>query len=296
MSVIELDHLTKSYGAHRGVEDLSFTVEEGEIFGCIGPIGAGKSTVIRTLLDLIRPTAGSARLFGQDTRTAGKKLRADVGYVPSEVVYYEDMRVGQLLRYSAAFYPHRGGKQRIQPLSDYMELDLRRRLRDLSFADRKKVGIVQSLLHSPRLLLLDEPAAGLDPLMQQKLFDLIESENKRGVTVFFSSRVLSEVQRLCRRVAILQEGRLTELTAVSALRERSCCRVKLHARGLTRDRLALPGVTGLTVSESGADFLWQGLPATLLELLRPLPLVNLWISESTLDEVCFYTSKGGEDK
>ncbi len=199
MSIIEVSKLTKYYGKSRGIVDVSFKVEEGEIFGFIGPNGAGKSTTIRLLLSLIHPTSGSATVFGKDVVTHGPEIRRDIGYLPSEVFYYEGMKVIDLLKYSASFYDC-DCTQRMHELSDIMELELNRRISDLSYGNKKKVGIVQGLLHSPKLLFLDEPTSGLDPLMQRKFFDLIRKENTRGVTVFFSSHILGEVQRLCTRV------------------------------------------------------------------------------------------------
>ncbi len=206
MSVIEVNNLTKYYGKARGIVDVSFHVDEGEIFGFIGPNGAGKSTTIRLLLSLIYPTSGSATIFGKDCIKYGPELRQDIGYLPSDVFYYERMKVKELLEYSASFY-NKDCKQRMHELAELMELDLNRRIEDLSYGNRKKVGIVQGLLHQPKLLFLDEPTAGLDPLMQRKFFQLIQEENKRGVTVFFSSHILGEVQRMCARVGIIKEGR-----------------------------------------------------------------------------------------
>jgi len=185
MDVIEVNHLTKYYGKARGIIDVSFQVAEGEIFGFIGPNGAGKSTTIRLLLSLIYPTSGSATIFGKDCIKYGPELRQDIGYLPSEVFYYERMKVIDLLKYSASFYD-KDCTQRMHELAELMELELNRRIEDLSYGNKKKVGIVQGLLHSPKLLFLDEPTAGLDPLMQRKFFDLIREENERGVTVFFS--------------------------------------------------------------------------------------------------------------
>ncbi len=195
MDIIEVDHLTKFYGKSRGIIDVTFQVEEREIFGFIGPNGAGKTTSIRTLLGLIFPTSGSASIFGKDVVQDGPEIRRHIGYLPSEVFYYEGMKVGDLLRYAAGFYPG-DHTQRIAELADYMGLDLDRKVDELSYGNKKKVGIVQGLLHRPKLLFLDEPTLGLDPLMQRKFFDLIGKENRENsVTVFFSSHILSEVQR-----------------------------------------------------------------------------------------------------
>ena len=171
MNIIEVSHLTKFYGKSRGIVDVSFNVEEGEIFGFIGPNGAGKSTTIRLLLSLIHPSSGEGKVFGRDVTKHGPEIRRDIGYLPSEVFYYEGMKVIDLLKYSASFYEG-DFTARMQELSELMELEMNRRISDLSFGNKKKVGIVQGLLHSPKVLFLDEPTSGLDPLMQRKFFDL----------------------------------------------------------------------------------------------------------------------------
>src|SRR3974377_81089 len=175
MSVIEIKNLTKNYGKARGITDVSFNIEEGEIFGFIGPNGAGKSTTIRTLLSLIYPTSGSATIFGRDCVKYAPEIAKEIGYLPSEVFYYDKMRVIDLLNYSASFYKKDCSK-RIKELSEIMDLDLKKRIDDLSFGNKKKVGVVQCLLHEPKLIILDEPTSGLDPLMQQKFFDLLLEE------------------------------------------------------------------------------------------------------------------------
>jgi len=199
MNVIEIKNLTKNYGKARGITDVSFNVEEGEVFGFIGPNGAGKSTTIRTLLSLIYPTSGSATIFGKDCIEFGPEIKKEIGYLPSEVFYYDNMKVIDLLKYSASFYKKDCSK-RITELAEAMDLDLNKKIDDLSFGNKKKVGIVQGLLHEPKLIILDEPTSGLDPLMQQKFFDLLEEENKKGATILLSSHILSEVQRLCNRL------------------------------------------------------------------------------------------------
>src|SRR5512137_3028731 len=239
MSIIEVNKLTKYYGKSRGIVDVSFNVEEGEIFGFIGPNGAGKSTTIRLFLSLIYPTSGSATIFGKDCIKYGPEIRQEIGYLPSEVFYYEGMKVIDLLKYSASFYK-KDCTKRMNELSDLMELDLKRRINDLSYGNKKKVGIVQGLLHEPKLIVLDEPTAGLDPLMQRKFFDLIRAENARGVTVFFSSHILGEVQRLCTRVGIIREGKIVEISNIRTLQKDHYKKVTVAAEGLTPTVFDLP--------------------------------------------------------
>jgi len=284
MSVIEVSNLTKYYGKSRGIVDVSFAEEEGEIFGFIGPNGAGKSTTIRLLLSLIRPTSGMATVFGQDVTTHGPEIRRDIGYLPSEVYYYEGMKVIDLLKYSASFYD-RDCTQRIRELSDLMELELHRRISDLSYGNKKKVGIVQGLLHSPKLLFLDEPTAGLDPLMQRNFFNLIREENARGVTVFFSSHILSEVQRLCTRVAIIREGKIVEISDIRTLQENNYKKVRVTAKELKPAAFDLPGVTNLQAENSTVHFFFKGDINAVLQQMAALQVTDVTIEEPTLEEI-----------
>ncbi|MBN1937184.1 MAG: ABC transporter ATP-binding protein [Anaerolineae bacterium] len=284
MSVIEVTNLTKYYGKARGIVDVSFDVEEGEIFGFIGPNGAGKSTTIRLLLSLIHPTSGSAQVFGKDVIAHGPEIRRDIGYLPSEVYYYEGMKVIDLLKYSASFYDC-NCTQRLHELSETMELELNRRISDLSYGNKKKVGIVQGLLHSPKLLFLDEPTAGLDPLMQRKFFDLIRKENARGVTVFFSSHILGEVQRLCTRVGIIREGRIAEISDIRTLQQNNYKKVRVMADGLTAAFFDLPGVTNVQTENSTVNFFFKGDINTVLQKISGIQVADVTIEEPTLEEI-----------
>jgi ABC-2 type transport system ATP-binding protein len=284
MNIIEVSKLTKYYGKSRGIVDVSFDVKEGEVFGFIGPNGAGKSTTIRLLLSLIHPSSGSAKLFGKDVLTSGPEIRRDIGYLPSEVFYYEGMKVIDLLKYSASFYEGDSSK-RLHELSDYMELDLKRRIDDLSYGNKKKVGIVQGLLHSPKLLLLDEPTSGLDPLMQRKFFDLIRQENARGVTVFFSSHILGEVQRLCNRVGIIREGRIVEISDIRSLQQNNYKKVHVIAEGLSAASFDLGGVTNLQIENGTARFFFKGDINQIMQKISGIKISDVTIEEPTLEEI-----------
>lgn len=284
MSIIEVSNLTKYYGKSRGIVEVSFGVEEGEIFGFIGPNGAGKSTTIRLLLSLIHPSSGSAKVFGQDVVTHGPQIRRDIGYLPSEVYYYEGMKVIDLLKYSASFYDC-DCTQRLHELSDIMELDLKRRISDLSYGNKKKVGIVQGLLHSPKLLFLDEPTSGLDPLMQRKFFDLIRSENARGVTVFFSSHILGEVQRLCNRVGIIREGKIVEISNIRDLQKNNYKKVQVAADALPENCFDLPGVTNQQAENGSVSFFYKGDINALLGRIGSIQVTDVTIEEPSLEEI-----------
>ncbi|GAB4475567.1 MAG: ABC transporter ATP-binding protein [Anaerolineae bacterium] len=284
MSIIEVDHLTKYYGKSRGIVDVSFTVEEGEIFGFIGPNGAGKSTTIRLFCSLIYPTSGSAKIFGKDCIQYGPEIRQEIGYLPSEVFYYERMKVIDLLKYSASFYK-KDCTKRLYELAELMELDLHRRIDDLSYGNKKKVGIVQGLLHQPRLILLDEPTAGLDPLMQRTFFNLIREENQRGATVFFSSHILGEVQRLCSRVAIIKEGSILKVEDIKTLQRDNYKRIRVAAEGIDHKRFDVPGVSNLVAENGAVRFFYKGDINVITRIISEIPIVDVSIEEPTLEEI-----------
>ena len=205
--MIQIDRLTKRYGRARGITELTLRVPEGSCFGFIGPNGAGKSTTIRTLLGLLSPTAGSARVLGLDCVRDREKILAQVGYMPSEAMFYPDMRVSEVIHLSASLR-RRDCRAEAAALCEALELDTWKRIRELSLGNRKKVSIVCAMQHRPRLYILDEPTSGLDPLVQRAFWAELENRRKEGAAVFLSSHVLYEVQRYCDRAAILREGRL----------------------------------------------------------------------------------------
>ncbi|MEH7744836.1 ABC transporter ATP-binding protein [Neobacillus drentensis] len=285
MNVIEINQLTKTYGKSRGITDISFQVEEGEIFGFIGPNGAGKSTTIRTLLSLIYPTSGSATIFGKDSVQFAPEIKKEIGYLPSEVFYYDNMKVKDLLKYSASFYKKDCSK-RIKELAAIMDLDLNKKIDDLSLGNKKKVGIVQGLLHEPKLIILDEPTSGLDPLMQQKFFELLEEENKKGTTILFSSHILSEVQRLCNRVAIIKEGKIVTVEKISTLQENNYKKFKVETKvPLDTNHFNISGVNNLEVKDNIITFLFKGNINAIMKKIADIELVNLWIEEPDLEEI-----------
>ena len=285
MNVIETNKLTKSYGTARGIIDVDLVVEEGELFGFIGPNGAGKSTTIRTLLSLIYPTSGSAKIFGKDVVEFGAEIKQEIGYLPSEVFYYDNMKVKDLLNYSASFYK-KDCTKRIRELVEIMDLDMHKRIDDLSYGNKKKVGIVQGLLHEPKLIILDEPTGGLDPLMQQKFFNLLKEENSKGVTILLSSHILGEVQRLCDRVAIIKEGRIVNVEKMSNLAKSNYSRFKLESRNsIEKGLFALDGVSGLKTDNNSVTFMFKGDINSITKIIASIDLLTLWIEEPDLEEI-----------
>nr|ASV47097.1 ABC transporter [uncultured bacterium] len=285
---IAFDRLTKRYGKARGVEEVDLTVGAGTIFGFIGPNGAGKTTAIRTLLGFLRPTSGTVRVFGQDVARRGPEVRRRLGYLPADVRYYRDMRVDELLRYSARFHgPFDAAAQaRLAELAGTFGLALDRRFRALSTGNRKKVGIVQALLHRPDLLVLDEPTSGLDPLVQHTFFRMLREERERGTTVFFSSHVLGEVQRLCDRVAVIREGRVVDVQDVEDLLVGRYKRVRVRARDAAAlAGLDIPGRTAADLGPTEAEWLYRGDAGELLARLAKVDLQDVTIEEPSLDDV-----------
>jgi ABC-2 type transport system ATP-binding protein len=227
--VIEVRGLTKRYGHARGVDDLTFEVGPGEAFGFLGPNGAGKTTTIRTMLDFIRPTSGSVRVFGLDPRREGVRVHQRVGYLPGELALYERITGEEVLRSLAEL---RGGgaaiRVRARQLADRLGVDLTRRIHELSHGNKQKIGLVQAFMHDPDLLILDEPTQGLDPLVQQTFHSMVEEERERGATIFLSSHVMPEVERLCDRVGIIREGHLATVADIGELKAKALRRIEFH--------------------------------------------------------------------
>ena len=284
---IVLNELTKHYGKHRGINNLSFSVNQGEFFGFIGPNGAGKSTTIRTLMGLIRPTGGSASIFDLDCHSKASVIAKDVGYLPSENSYYENMKVRELLQYTADLYGM-DCKTKMKELADRLNLDLSRKIADLSLGNKKKVGIVSAIMTSPKLIIMDEPTSGLDPLIQQAFYDILKEENSRGATVFFSSHVLSEVQKLCDRVAILKEGQLIGIQSIKELRESGYKKVSLSAKeAIPRDFFDLSGIANYaeTADKTSVSFMYNGNITAIIDKLHLLHLDDVLLEEPSLEEI-----------
>jgi ABC-2 type transport system ATP-binding protein len=293
--VIDITDLSKFYGKIRGVENINLEIGESEIFGFIGPNGAGKSTTIRILLNLIFPTRGSARIMGMDVSRETKNIMSKVGYIPSDANAYSSMDVNEFLGYCMRFYGLRNNTQRIAELSAMFDLDQGRKVSELSMGNRKKVSIIQSLLHNPKLLILDEPTTGLDPLMQSVFFDLLRSENQKGMTIFFSSHILGEVQTLCKKVAIIKEGRIIKLEDIETLRKKQLKKVFIEFGNqiiFNKEDFIIPGIEKVMASTGNfLSFLFSGNINDLVSLLAGKEIINLIIEEPSLDEIFMHYYK-----
>lgn len=291
MNAIQLSNLTKYYGKSRGILNLNLDVKEGEFFGFIGPNGAGKSTTIRTLLGLITPSSGQAKIFDETIRQRNPQIRSHIGYLPSEAVFYRGMKVKDLLKLSADLH-HKNCSAEREILCRRLQLDVNRKVDELSFGNRKKVAIVSALQHQPKLLILDEPTSGLDPLMQREFFHIIRERNEQGATVFLSSHVLSEIQRNCTRAAIIREGRIIACDRVEALSKTNAKRISVQGQ-VSLD--SLEEIRDLKENDGIFSFLYGGDIHRLLETLSAETITDLSISDPDLDEIFLhYYENGGE--
>lgn len=291
MEMIKTTKLTKFYGKARGIVDLDLVVEKGEFFGFIGPNGAGKSTTIRTLLGLIAPTSGRAEIFGKDIIKEKESILQDIGYLPSESIFYQGMKVKDILKLSADLRK-KDCMPEAEKLCDRLQLDTSRRADELSFGNRKKVAIVCALQSNPDLLILDEPTGGLDPLMQREFFEILKERNREGTTVFLSSHVLSEIQRNCTRAAIIRDGKIIACDSVEVLSKTNAKRVTVHG---AVDLEHLIGVRDRKDTGDSISFLYSGDMNNLLRTLSSGQVSDLTITEPDLEEVFLhYYEKDGE--
>lgn len=292
MSVIHTIGLTKYYGKSRGIIDLDLEVEKGEFFGFIGPNGAGKSTTIRLLTGLIKSTGGSAKIFGKDVRKEKDKILSKVGYLPSETMFYSGMKVKDILKLSANLR-RKDCTEEAKVLCERLQLDTEKKIEELSFGNRKKVGIVCAFQHNPRLCILDEPTSGLDPLMQREFFDILRERNEKGTTIFLSSHVLSEIQRNCNRAAIIREGRIIACDSVEALSKTNARRVTVRGK---IDLKMLKKVKDIQKSENSISFLYGGDINELLKVLTAGNITDLTVAEPDLEEIFMHYYEDGGDR
>lgn len=284
MYAIETNNLCKSYGKYRGITNVNLKISKGEIFGFIGPNGAGKSTTIRTLLNFIFPTSGSGQIMGLDCVNDTKKIKQLIGYLPGEVNYYDDMKIKDLFIYSANFYK-KDCTKRINELVDIFQVDTSKKISELSLGNKKKVGIIQSLLHEPEVLIFDEPTSGLDPLMQKSFFEILKEENKKGKTIFFSSHILNEVQEVCSKVAIIKEGKILKTEEISKLRSTQFKKITLKFHDKAAENFSIEGAKNITQENGSINFLYNGSVDNIINSLYGKKIQNLLIEEPSLEEI-----------
>jgi ABC-2 type transport system ATP-binding protein len=284
-AVIRTEKLTKFYGSHRGIIDVDLDVQKGEVFGFLGPNGAGKTTTIRLLLDLIRPSSGKAFVFDIESSADPSAIHRRIGYLPGEFTLYDRLTGGQTLEY---FGNLRGGVDKAYQakLVERFDLDPSRRFREYSKGNKQKVGLVAAIQHKPELLMLDEPTAGLDPLVQQTFFELMREQVKDGATVFLSSHILSEVEKSCDRVAIIREGRIVRVGRVEALRDLAHHQVELRFEGAppVAEFEKLKGVSDVTVEDHIMKLRVLGSITPVVQAAARLGVIDFLSREPSLEE------------
>ena len=295
-AVIVSSGLTKNYGKHRGIDSVNLEVKPGEVFGYLGPNGAGKTTTIRILLDFIRPTHGSVSIFGLDSRRGSIEVRRRTGYLPGEQSLYGNLTGHELLDFVANL---RGGvdRQYVAHMAKRLDCDLTRHIRTLSHGNRQKVGLIQAFMHQPELIILDEPTAGLDPLVQQEFYHLVAEAKAAGRTIFLSSHILPEVERVCDRVGIIREGKLVAVETVETLKSRAVRRLEIHfARAVPQTGFAaIAGVRDVVVQNGVLTCTVIGSLDALVKAAAQFEVTNIVSHEPSLEEV-FLTYYGENAK
>ena len=296
-AAIRLEKLPKYYGSQVGVEELDLEVRRGEVFGYLGPNGAGKTTTIRVLVDLIRPTSGTATVLGMDAQADSLEVRRHVGYMPGDPSLYGNLTGEELLTYLASL---RGGvdRGRVRELAERLECDLSRRVGTLSSGNRRKVAVIRAFMHDPEVLILDEPTGGLDPLMQGEFEKMVREARERGVTVFISSHILPEVEQICDRVGIIRQGRLVTVESVDVLKSRAVRSLEIKfGEQVSPERFTrLEDVRNLVVSDGSLRCDVVGSVGPLIKAAAQYDLVDIAVHEPTLEEIFLAYYGGGEQE
>jgi ABC-2 type transport system ATP-binding protein len=289
MDVIKLENVTKSYGKIKAVDNLSLSVQEGDIYGFIGPNGAGKSTTIRMLLNFISADSGNLSILGMSPIADEVRIKQVTGYVSSDTFMYSDMKVSELFRFSESFHKIKA-KERINKLVEILDIDISKRFEQLSFGNRKKVSIACALIHSPKLIILDEPSNGLDPVIRINLYELLKEEQKNGATIFFSSHVLSEVQKFCSKIGLIKNGRLIRETPAAEFTNMGYNKVHCESEE-NIDFSLLQGIAGLKKEGNSYSFIYSGNINELIKLMSASKIKSLHIAEPEIEDVFIHYFK-----
>lgn len=287
--ILEIKDLTKYYGNTLGVENLSLSLEEGEIFGFIGPNGAGKSTTIRSVMNLINKTSGKVLFMGDELTNDNLNLKKQIGYLPSEIYLYDDLTVREMLDYHEKFYDENIHERRVSLVSR-LKLDENKNIEDLSLGNLKKLGIILAFMHQPKLLILDEPTSGLDPIMQQVFYELLKEEKARGTTIFYSTHILSEISKICDRVGIIKDGKLLKIEPIKELKSKNLNYITIESNQI--DEIINDLKLDKNLKEGNVIRFKNQLSANeLIKKLSYYEIDNLLIEEATLEEIFLHYYK-----
>ena len=288
-NILEIKNLTKTYGKARGVTEINLQIKKGTVYGFIGPNGAGKSTTIKCIMNLINKNEGQILIDGKLAEKSNYKIKEKIGYLPSEIHLYEDLKVKDMLKYSNSFYK-KDCQARTQELVKKLDVDINKKIDELSLGNLKKVGIILALMHEPEIVIMDEATSGLDPLMQEVFYEIIEEEKKKGTTIFFSSHILSEIKRICDKVAIIKDGRIIKIDEIENIKNSEAIKVKLISEESEKIMKELK-IETFNKNNNMIEFLFKENVNELVQILSKYKLTRLWLEEPDIEEIFMHYYK-----
>lgn len=288
-NILEIKNLTKSYGKSRGVIDVNLEIEKGTIYGFIGPNGAGKSTTIKCIMNLINKNSGEVFLDGKLFLKKNNELKNKIGYLPSEVNLYDGLKVKEMIKYSESFYKKDCSK-RVSELVNKLDIDVNKKIEELSLGNLKKVGIVLALMHEPEIVIMDEASSGLDPLMQEAFYEILLEEKKKGTTIFFSSHILSEIKRICDKVAIIKEGKIINIDDMNNIEDSDVVRIKITS-DYNNDIVKELKLSEDSIKNETLEFIYKDDINNLMKILSKYNIKKLLIEELDIEEIFIHYYK-----
>lgn len=288
-NILEVKNLTKNYGKSRGVSDVNLEIEKGTIYGFIGPNGAGKSTAIKCIMNLINKNSGEVFIDGKLFLKKNNELKKKIGYLPSEVNLYDGLKVKEMIKYSESFYKKDCSK-RISELVNKLDIDVNKKIEELSLGNLKKVGIVLALMHEPEIVIMDEASSGLDPLMQEAFYEILLEEKKKGTTIFFSSHILSEIKRICDKVAIIKEGKIINVDDMNNIEDSDVVRIKITS-DYNEDILKELGLPEDSIKKGVLEFVYKEDINNLMKILSKYNIKKILIEELDIEEIFIHYYK-----
>lgn len=288
-NILEIKNLTKSYGKSRGVIDVNLEIEKGTIYGFIGPNGAGKSTTIKCIMNLINKNSGEVFVDGKLFLKKNNELKNKIGYLPSEIHLYDELKVKEMIKYSESFYKKDCSK-RVSELVNKLDIDTNKKIEELSLGNLKKVGIVLALMHEPEIVIMDEATSGLDPLMQEAFYEILLEEKKKGTTIFFSSHILSEIKRICDKVAIIKEGKIINIDDMNNIEDSDVVRIKITS-DYNKDILKELKLSEDSIKNGILEFIYKDDINNLMKILSKYNIKKLLIEELDIEEIFIHYYK-----
>lgn len=288
-NILEIKNLTKNYGKSRGVIDVNLEIEKGTIYGFIGPNGAGKSTTIKCIMNLINKNSGEVFIDGKLFLKKNNELKKKIGYLPSEIHLYDELKVKEMIKYSESFYKKDCSK-RVSELVDKLDLDTNKKIEELSLGNLKKVGIVLALMHEPEIVIMDEATSGLDPLMQEAFYEILIEEKKKGTTIFFSSHILSEIKRICDKVAIIKEGKIINVDDMNNIEDSDVVRIKITS-DYNKDIVKELGLPEDSIKKGVLEFVYKEDINNLMKILSKYNIKKILIEELDIEEIFIHYYK-----